>query len=111
MGVRTKCESRLQNAESTARLVLQATPTPITRRLGSQSAWCQRRAGPYHPTPVVYGDYLYVLYDRGMLSCFEAKTGKPVYEKKKLDAGSTAQTTALGIVADPADEGLSTRKE
>ena len=24
-------------------------------------AWCQRQAGPYHPTPLVHGDYLYVL--------------------------------------------------
>jgi photosystem II stability/assembly factor-like uncharacterized protein len=51
-------------------------------------AWYQKTAGPYHPSPLVYGDYLYVLLDRGMLSCYEAKTGKPVYEKQRLEGGS-----------------------
>jgi outer membrane protein assembly factor BamB len=49
-------------------------------------AWCQKTAGPYNPSPLAYGDYLYVLLDRGQLSCYEAKTGKPVYEKKDLGA-------------------------
>lgn len=57
-------------------------------------AWCQRQAGPYHPTPVVYGDYLYVLLDRGFLSCYEAKTGKPVYQKERLAPGATAFTAS-----------------
>jgi outer membrane protein assembly factor BamB len=55
-------------------------------------AWCQRAAGPYHPTPLVYGDYLYVLLDRGFLSCYEARTGKVVYEKERL--GPTAFTAS-----------------
>ncbi len=50
-------------------------------------AWCQKTAGPYHPSPLVYGEYLYVLLDRGMLSCYEAKTGKMVYEKQRLEGG------------------------
>jgi outer membrane protein assembly factor BamB len=57
-------------------------------------AWSQRQAGPYHPTPLVYGDYLYVLYDRGMLSCFEAKTGKLVYDRQKLDKAANAFTAS-----------------
>ncbi len=55
-------------------------------------AWCQKQSGPYNPSPLLYGDYVYVLYDRGMLSCFEAKTGKMVYEKERL--GSTAFTAS-----------------
>jgi outer membrane protein assembly factor BamB len=47
-------------------------------------AWCQRKAGPYHPTPLVYDGLLYVLYDLGSLSCYDARTGEPVYEKKRL---------------------------
>ena len=49
-------------------------------------AWSQKQAGPYNPSPLLYGDYVYVLYDRGLLSCFEAKTGKPVYERERLGA-------------------------
>ncbi len=55
-------------------------------------AWCQRQAGPYHPTPLVYDGLLYVLYDRGTLSCFDARTGEAVYEKRRL--GPTAFTAA-----------------
>src|SRR5262249_40633317 len=60
-------------------------------------AWLLRRAGPYHPTPIVYGDYLYILYDRGFLSCYEAKTGKAMYESARLGpAAFTASPVAYG---------------
>jgi outer membrane protein assembly factor BamB len=49
-------------------------------------AWFQKTAGPYNPSPLVYGDYLYVLYDMGTLACFDARTGKQVYEKQRLGA-------------------------
>jgi outer membrane protein assembly factor BamB len=49
---------------------------------------------PYNPTPLVYGDYLYVLYDMGLLSCFEAKTGKMVYEKQRLGGQFTVSPWA-----------------
>ncbi len=55
-------------------------------------AWSLPLAGPYHPTPLVYEDYLYVLYDRGMISCWEAKTGKQVYDRERL--GPTAFTAS-----------------
>jgi outer membrane protein assembly factor BamB len=58
-------------------------------------AWCQRQAGPYHPSPVAYGDHVYVLYDRGLLACYDAKTGKDVYGgKKRLGGGATAFTAS-----------------
>ncbi len=60
-------------------------------------AWCQRQAGPYHPTPLVYDGLLYVLYDRGFLSCYDARTGERVYEKKRLGSGAfTASPWAYG---------------
>ncbi len=56
--------------------------------------WVDRKIGPYHPTPVVVGDYLYVLLDQGFLSCFEAKTGKMVYERQRLGASARAFTAS-----------------
>jgi outer membrane protein assembly factor BamB len=56
-------------------------------------AWTQPLAGPYHPTPIVYQGLLYVLYDRGMLACYDAKSGKEVY-KKRLGGGSSAFTAS-----------------
>jgi outer membrane protein assembly factor BamB len=57
-------------------------------------AWSQPKAGPYNPTPLVYGDYLYVLYDMGYLACYEAKTGKEVYGRKRLGGGANAFTAS-----------------
>jgi outer membrane protein assembly factor BamB len=57
-------------------------------------AWCQRWAGPYNPSPVVYGDYLYVLYDMGLLACYNAKTGEEVYGKRRIGPGARAFTSS-----------------
>ena len=37
---------------------------------------------PYVPTPLVMGEYMYLLGDGGILKCVEFKTGKPVYEER-----------------------------
>lgn len=49
--------------------------------------WCQKQAAPYNPTTLVAGDLLYVLLDRGFLSCYEARTGDVVYEKQRIPNG------------------------
>jgi outer membrane protein assembly factor BamB len=49
-------------------------------------AWCQKQAGPYIPSPLVIGDYVYVLYDMGFFACYHARTGEPVYGKQRLDS-------------------------
>lgn len=57
-------------------------------------AWVRPSDGSYTPSPVVYGDYLYVLYSQGFLACFEAKTGKPVYERQRLGGSFSASPWA-----------------
>jgi acetyl esterase/lipase/outer membrane protein assembly factor BamB len=52
-------------------------------------AWCQKRSAPYNPTPVLYGPYVYVLYDLGFLACYDARTGKDVYGRQRLGSGTT----------------------
>ncbi len=47
-------------------------------------AWYQEQASSYNPTQIVYGDYLYTLYDRGFLTCHNAKTGEEVYSKRRF---------------------------
>jgi outer membrane protein assembly factor BamB len=59
-------------------------------------AWHLKGAAPYNPTPLVYGDYLYVLYDMGLLSCHDARTGKVLYEKERLGGQFTASPWAYG---------------
>ena len=50
-------------------------------------AWYQRMAGSYMPTPLLYKGLLYVLYDKGLFACYDAKTGEMVYSKKRLPQG------------------------
>lgn len=45
-------------------------------------AWKSERGGPYVPTPIVYGDYLYSCTDKGVLTCFNANTGEQIYQQR-----------------------------
>lgn len=57
-------------------------------------AWYQPQGGPYNPSPLVYGDYYYTLLDRGFFTCHDAKTGKEVYAKVRIDPGVNAFTSS-----------------
>ncbi len=48
--------------------------------------WRQRRGVPRVATPLYYEGRLYVIKDGGLLSCFRAKDGKPLFELERLDA-------------------------
>jgi len=57
-------------------------------------AWCQRMAGPYNPSPLLYGEHLYVLYDRGELACYDARTGREVYGRTRIAPQARAFTAS-----------------
>jgi outer membrane protein assembly factor BamB len=70
----------------------------ITLKEGATSndgvAWSRAKSGPSMASPVLYKSYLYVLEQRGgMLSCYEAKTGKPAYSKERI-AGARGFTAS-----------------
>ena len=50
-------------------------------------AWCQPLAAPYNPSTLVYDGRLYVLYDLGQFSAYNARTGDLLYERQKLPQG------------------------
>jgi outer membrane protein assembly factor BamB len=60
-------------------------------------AWSLKTGGSYMPTPLVYGDFLYVLSNSGMLACYEARTGKKRYSER---VGGTSGYTASLVAAD-----------
>ena len=62
-------------------------------------AWSQFRGGPYLPTPIVYGDYLYTCGNNGIFSCFNAKTGKRIY-RRRVGRGKANSFTASLVAAD-----------
>ncbi len=47
-------------------------------------AWYQGTSAPYNPSQIVYGQYLYTLFDRGMLTCHDATSGEEVYGKHRF---------------------------
>jgi hypothetical protein len=57
-------------------------------------AWFQPQAGPYNPSPIIYGDYYYTLLDRGFFTCHDAKTGQEVYGKQRMDPAAGAFTSS-----------------
>lgn len=56
-------------------------------------AWSSSRIGSYNPSPLLLGERLYVLYDRGIFGCFNALTGEEVY-KARLTGGTGQFTTS-----------------
>ena len=57
-------------------------------------AWYLRQGAPYNPSPLVYGDYYYTLYDRGFFTAHDARTGKEVYAKQRLDPNISGFTSS-----------------
>lgn len=60
--------------------------------------WSEPRGGTYLPTPVAYKDAIYKLSEKGILTRFDAKTGRVGYrERLSRDAGAfTASPWAYG---------------
>jgi outer membrane protein assembly factor BamB len=56
-------------------------------------AWSVARAGTYLPSPVVFEGAVYSLTETGILTRFDAKTGKQTY-KTRIDPTATAFTTS-----------------
>jgi outer membrane protein assembly factor BamB len=65
-------------------------------RANDHIAWSQNREGAYMQTPLVYGDYLYVCRDNGVLSVYDARTGERKYQQRLADGktGFTASAVA-----------------
>ena len=42
--------------------------------------WKYNKGTAYVPSPILYGDYVYLMNDQGALTCLDAKTGKVIYE-------------------------------
>ncbi len=57
-------------------------------------AWYLPQAGPYNTSPLVYGDHYYTLLDRGFLTCHDARTGREIYGKQRIDPAAAAFTAS-----------------
>ncbi|OLD22136.1 MAG: hypothetical protein AUJ01_00940 [Acidobacteria bacterium 13_1_40CM_3_65_5] len=59
-------------------------------------AWSTNRGGPYIPTPVIYGDHLYVLQINGVLAAYTVRTGERLYQERVGPGGSFSASPVAG---------------
>jgi len=52
-------------------------------------AWTYAKGTAYVPSPILYGDYLYLTTDRGILTAIDAKTGEVKYEGGRIPIPAT----------------------
>jgi outer membrane protein assembly factor BamB len=60
-------------------------------------SWSTKRGGPYIPTPLIYGDLLYVL-NNGVLTSYKVASGEQVYQKRL--GGTGGAFSASPVAAD-----------
>ena len=61
-------------------------------------AWSTNRGGPYIPTPVIYGDQLYILLNNGVLAAYNVTTGERIYQERL--GGTGGSFSASPVAAD-----------
>jgi glucose dehydrogenase len=60
--------------------------------------WRYDRDTPYVPSPLLYGDQLYVLKsNNGILSSFDTKTGKKLYGEQRLEGVPNVYASPVGV--------------
>jgi prolyl oligopeptidase len=59
-------------------------------------AWSRQRGGTYIPTPLLYGEYLYTVNTNGIIACYRADTGDPVYETRVGGTGGAFSASPIG---------------
>lgn len=80
--------SEKENASSEADERDDELVDPIASEAGIR--WEKSRGGPYMPTPLVYGDYLYTCGNNGVVACYDALTGEQIYQERCPDRSATS---------------------
>ncbi|MGH8694801.1 MAG: PQQ-binding-like beta-propeller repeat protein [Burkholderiales bacterium] len=58
--------------------------------------WSQTRGTAYTPSPVLDDNKFYTLSDNALLSCFNATTGEPYYQQKRLPQADSFKASPIG---------------
>jgi outer membrane protein assembly factor BamB len=51
--------------------------------------WRYDKGTAYVPSPLLYGDYVYLMTDKGLITCLDAKTGEVKYEGGRVPVPAT----------------------
>lgn len=54
-----------------------------------QLVWSYNKGTAYVPSPILYGDYVYLMTGNGSITCLDAKTGKMQYEGARVPKATT----------------------
>lgn len=65
--------------------------------LADAVVWKYAKGTAYVPSPILYGDYLYLQTDRGMLTCLDAKTGALKYEGGRVPIPATFTASPIAF--------------
>jgi outer membrane protein assembly factor BamB len=85
------------NAEN-SKMVIAFRPGAEGEKDGTRVVWRYTRGTAYVASPILYGDYLYLLTDGGIVSCLDARTGAVQYPggRVPVPASFTASPVAFG---------------
>jgi len=59
--------------------------------------WKYNKGTAYVPSPILYGDYLYLLTDGGIITCLEARTGAVKYEGGRVPVPATFTSSPVAF--------------
>jgi outer membrane protein assembly factor BamB len=59
-------------------------------------AWSTGRGVSYTPSPLLHEGRLYVVSDAGLVSCFDAMTGRPFFEQRRLPKPYSFKASPVG---------------
>jgi len=64
---------------------------------GNEIVWRFDKGTAYVPSTILLGDYLYLMSDRGILTCLEATTGKLIYEGGRVPVPATFTASPVAV--------------
>ena len=59
--------------------------------------WKYNKGTAYVPSPILYGDYLYLMTDAGIITCLDAKTGEVKYEGGRVPMPATFSASPVAF--------------
>lgn len=62
-----------------------------------QLVWTYNKGTAYVPSPIIYGDYLYLMTGNGSISCLDVRTGKVAYEGARVPKPATFMASPVAF--------------
>ena len=67
------------------------------QRANEYIRWYQPRVASYQPSPLLYRGIYYTLHDRGFFTAHNARTGRTVYDRVRIETRRNVRGFAVGV--------------